>query len=153
MTLAFLLYKYFPYGGMQRDFRRFVESEVPHYADQMLTPPSRRNFLKIMGASLALAGMTGCRWPKENITPYARRPANRTPGVPVHYATANDRGGVATGLLVRSYDGRPIKVEGNPEHPTSPTASHPHRIVIPPPSRDDRAQMARNIARNAIQLK
>ncbi len=72
-----------------------------------------------MGASLALAGLTGCRWPKETIVPATRQPGDRVPGVPVQYATAIELGGVATGLLVTSYDGRPIKIEGNDRHPFS----------------------------------
>ncbi len=101
------------------EFRRFVENEFPAYADEMLAPGSRRTFLKIMGASLALAGMTGCRWPKEEILPFVRRPEGFTPGTPMQFATAMQLGGAAMGLLVTSYDGRPIKVEGNPSHPSS----------------------------------
>ncbi len=73
-----------------------------------------------MGASLGLAGLatTGCiRLPEEKLAPYAHRPENRTPGTPVSYATAMEIGGVAQGLLVTSFDGRPIKIEGNPSHP------------------------------------
>lgn len=78
---------------------------------------SRREFLKVMGASLALAGLTACRWPKEIIAPYVSQPEGRKPGVPVRYATAMELNGHAAGLLVTSYDGRPVKIEGNPEHP------------------------------------
>ena len=79
---------------------------------------NRREFLTLMGASLGLAGLTGCiRMPEEKLAPYAHRPNNRTPGVPVSYATAMEIGGIAQGLLVTSYDGRPIKIEGNPSHP------------------------------------
>ena len=71
-----------------------------------------------MGASLALAGASGCiRMPEEKLVPYAHRPPSRTPGVPVSYATAMEIGGIAQGLLVTSCDGRPIKIEGNPNHP------------------------------------
>ena len=73
-----------------------------------------------MGASFALAGMglAGCRrWPKETIVPFARRPEGRAPGMPTYYATSMEHGGVASGLLVTSFDGRPTKIEGNPEHP------------------------------------
>lgn len=104
-------------------FRAFVESEFPSLAPEMLSSTTRRQFLKLMGASAALAGLTGCRWPEEKITPYAHRPEDRTPGVPAHYATALERNGVATGLLVASYDGRPVKIEGNPSHPLSRGAS------------------------------
>jgi len=68
-----------------------------------------------MGASLAFAGMTGCRWPKEEILPFADRPEGYGPGTSMRYATAVDLMGSATGLLVTAYDGRPLKVEGNPE--------------------------------------
>ena len=101
------------------EFREFVEKEFPNFAPELLQSPARRQFLKMMGASLALAGLAGCRWPKETIVPYADRPRGRKPGVPVQYATAMELGGVATGLLVTSYDGRPIKIEGNEQHPLS----------------------------------
>ncbi len=101
------------------EFRAFLAAEFPGIASAMLSAPSRRQFLKLMGASMALAGLSGCRWPSETIAPYAKRPAGRTPGVPVQYATAMEFGGVATGLLVTSYDGRPIKIEGNDQHPFS----------------------------------
>ncbi len=84
--------------------------------------PSRARFMKLMAASMALAGLTasGCRrWPKEALAPYAGNPKNRTPGVSEQYATVMEIAGVAMPLLVSSYDGRPIKVEGNPSHPMS----------------------------------
>jgi molybdopterin-containing oxidoreductase family iron-sulfur binding subunit len=102
------------------EFRAFVESEFPNRAGEMLSGASRRQFLKIMGASFALAGLTGCRrWPEEKLAPFTHRPEGRTPGTAQQFATAMDIGGVATGLLVTSHDGRPIKVEGNPLHPAS----------------------------------
>jgi Fe-S-cluster-containing dehydrogenase component len=80
----------------------------------------RRAFLKLMSASLALAGMGGCtRQPPEQIFPYVRQPENVIPGRPLFYATAMTVGGRATGLLVESHEGRPTKVEGNPLHPAS----------------------------------
>jgi len=100
-------------------FRRFVEDEFPGLAAALSAGPTRRQFLKVMGASLALAGMTGCRWPRETIVPYANRPNNRAPGVPVQYATAFELAGVARPLLITSFDGRPIKIEGNDSHPFS----------------------------------
>src|ERR1035441_870062 len=78
----------------------------------------RRNFLKLMGASLALAGLTGCtRQPTEHIVPYVRQPEELIPGRPLFFATAATLGGVANGVLVESHEGRPTKIEGNPEHP------------------------------------
>ncbi|UCF68144.1 MAG: TAT-variant-translocated molybdopterin oxidoreductase, partial [Acidobacteriota bacterium] len=105
------------------DFRDLIEREFPSLLPDVVDPASRRTFLKLMGASLALAGMTGCRWPEQKILPYSRRPEGRVPGVPSQYATAMEVAGVATGLLVTSYDGRPIKIEGNPDHPASLGAS------------------------------
>jgi molybdopterin-containing oxidoreductase family iron-sulfur binding subunit len=72
-----------------------------------------------MGASLAMAGLTACRWPKEEIVPFAHRPEGRTPGVPDRYATSMELGGAALGMVVTSFDGRPIKAEGNELHPDS----------------------------------
>jgi len=99
------------------EFRQFVQREFPSRAWEWLDG-NRRNFLKIMGASFALAGLAGCRrWPAETLAPYAHMPENRDPGTPVHYATGMDFGGIGQGMLVTSVDGRPIKVDGNPKHP------------------------------------
>ncbi|NLF69936.1 MAG: TAT-variant-translocated molybdopterin oxidoreductase [Candidatus Anammoximicrobium sp.] len=105
----------------QADTAPFREpaGEFPPAAAEMFQA-SRRGFLKIMGASLSLAGLSGCvRYPQERLAPYAHQPDGRTPGVPVRYATAWEVAGVAQGLLITSYDGRPIKVEGNPAHPVN----------------------------------
>ncbi len=102
------------------EFRDFVFREFPGAAGDLLSSSDRRSFIKIMGASMALAGMgmAGCRrWPETKLAPYAHRPADRSPGSPVHYATSMDFAGVGAGLLVTSFDGRPIKIEGNPQHP------------------------------------
>jgi Fe-S-cluster-containing dehydrogenase component len=81
---------------------------------------SRRSFLKLLGASLALAGLDGCtRIPAEKILPYVNQPPELTPGIPLHYATSMVLDGFATGLVVEAHEGRPTKVEGNPEHPAS----------------------------------
>ena len=101
------------------EFRALVENEFPGLSEELLSPRTRRAFLKIMGASLGAAGLASCRWPKELILPFAHRPEGRTPGIPQQYATAMELGGAAIGLLVTSFDGRPIKIEGNPLHPTS----------------------------------
>ena len=96
-----------------------MEKEFPGLAEELLSPRTRRAFLKVMGASLGVAGLAACRWPKETILPFAHRPEDRIPGVPQQYATAMELAGAAVGLLVTSYDGRPVKIEGNPLHPTS----------------------------------
>jgi MoCo/4Fe-4S cofactor protein with predicted Tat translocation signal len=108
------------------EFREKLEHQPALGAEEALHA-SRRRFLQTMGASLSLAGLagTGCiRLPEEKLAPYAHRPENRMPGVPVSYATAMEIGGVAQGLLVTSFDGRPTKIEGNPIHPLNGAANH-----------------------------
>jgi len=81
---------------------------------------SRRGILQLMGASAALASMAGClKPPDEKILPYTKQPPEVTPGNPLHYATCSSIDGRATGLLVTASEGRPTKVEGNPQHPSS----------------------------------
>ena len=73
-----------------------------------------------MGASLALAGLTACtKEPQGRIVPYVRPPANVVPGRPLFFATTMPIGGVGYGVLVESHEGRPTKIEGNPDHPAS----------------------------------
>ncbi len=102
--------------------RAALDDEFGPYDPEQIAGMSRRAFMKIMGASMALAGLTlsGCRrWPQEHVRPHAYRPEGVTPGLPLHYATMMSLGGVASGVLARSYDGRPIKIEGNDRHPVS----------------------------------
>ena len=102
------------------EFRRFAEDEFPNRTPDWNDPASRRRFLTLMGASLALAGATGCtKQPDERIVPYVRQPESVVPGKPLYYATAHCQQGLATGLLVESHLGRPTKIEGNPDHPAS----------------------------------
>src|SRR5437773_2627223 len=101
-------------------FQEHLYNEFPSEIEAISDPVARRTFLKLMGASLALAGVTGCtRQPAETIVPYVRQPEDLTPGRPLFYATAMALGGVATGLLVESHEGRPTKIEGNALHPGS----------------------------------
>jgi MoCo/4Fe-4S cofactor protein with predicted Tat translocation signal len=105
-------------------FQEFLQKEFPSQVEAIIDPFERRTFLKLMGASMALAGFTACtRQPPEHIVPYVRQPEELIPGRPLFYATAMSLGGVATGLLVESHEGRPTKVEGNPLHPGSLGAS------------------------------
>jgi MoCo/4Fe-4S cofactor protein with predicted Tat translocation signal len=103
------------------EFERFVQDEFPGQAFRPLDGMERRNFLKLMGASLALAGLTpSCsRQPTETIVPYVRQPEAIVPGKPLYFATAATLGGYAYGILVESHEGRPTKIEGLPEHPAS----------------------------------
>ena len=99
------------------EFQEALAREFPSQADQWTDPKGRRHFLSIMGASLALAGLTGCtRQPKETIAPFVRAPEDVVPGQPLHYATALTLAGIATGALVETHEGRPTKIEGNPQH-------------------------------------
>src|SRR5436190_21010793 len=101
-------------------FEEFVRREFPQAAEEWNDPVERRTFLKIMGASLALAGLSGCViQPPEKIVPYARQPEEETPGKGLFFATAFTLSGIATPLLARSNEGRPTKLEGNPDHPNS----------------------------------
>jgi molybdopterin-containing oxidoreductase family iron-sulfur binding subunit len=79
----------------------------------------RRDFMKLMGASLALAGAGCSRAPLEKIVPYREGPAQQTYGKPVFYASTLARDGYGLGVLVETNMGRPTKIEGNPEHPAS----------------------------------
>jgi MoCo/4Fe-4S cofactor protein with predicted Tat translocation signal len=102
------------------EFQQALHREFPKGASEWLDTVSRRGFLKVMGASLGLAGMTGCvRLPLEPIVPYVRQPENVIPGRPQYYATAVTLGGYASPILVESHLGRPTKIEGNDLHPAS----------------------------------
>lgn len=103
-------------------FRAFLEAEFPEELDP--GGMSRRRWLQLMGASIALASVAGCRWPRKEILPLVVRPQGRVPGEAEYYATAMDLCGTALGLLVTSRDGRPVKIEGNPAHPASLGATH-----------------------------
>src|SRR5436190_23351347 len=93
------------------------DNELPPIP-QVSDPLSRRNFFQLMGASMALAGVaTGCRYEKEEIVPLARRPEDLVPGTTMQYATAFELAGAGHALIASSYEGRPIKLDGNPEHP------------------------------------
>jgi len=102
------------------EFQEMLHREFPKGASEWLDDFSRRGFLKTMGASLALAGLTGCtRMPITEIVPYVRQPENVIPGRPMFYATAFTLSGYASPILVESHLFRPTKIEGNPQHPAS----------------------------------
>ncbi|MER8630990.1 TAT-variant-translocated molybdopterin oxidoreductase [Mesorhizobium opportunistum] len=100
------------------EFQRFVEAEFPAIAERMPLAVDRRTMLKLMGASLSLAGLTACS-EAERIVPYVRQPENVIPGKPLNYATALSSDGYGIGAVVECHEGRPTKVEGNPDHPAS----------------------------------
>ena len=104
----------------QPAFGEMLEREFPRQASEWVDPVSRRSFLKLAGASMALAGLAGCtKQPLEQILPYVRQPEQLVPGRPIFYATAMPFHGHALPLLVETHEFRPTKVEGNPQHPAS----------------------------------
>jgi MoCo/4Fe-4S cofactor protein with predicted Tat translocation signal len=109
------------------DFLPFLHREFPEHASEWKEGEegfSRRRFLQLMGASLALAGLSGCtRQAQETIVPYVKRPEEIIPGKPIYYATTFPHRGYGKGVIVRTEMGRPIKIEGNPDHPASLGAS------------------------------
>jgi molybdopterin-containing oxidoreductase family iron-sulfur binding subunit len=105
------------------EFREFVEREYPQQAEEWNDPVGRRTFIKLMGASLALAGLSSCAYqPPEKIVPYVNQSEDMVPGKPLYFATAMPFGGISTPLLVKSNEGRPTKIEGNPDHPNNRNA-------------------------------
>ncbi len=98
-----------------------ASAEFPQLASALAVPRDRRSVLKLMAASLALAGLTGCDdgAPDGVLIPPVLPPANTVAAGSRMFATASVLGGYATGILVRHHNGRPIKVEGNTRHPAS----------------------------------
>ncbi len=106
------------------EFKEFLHREFPEGASEMRDSVNRRTFLSLMGASIALAGVAGCRKPVEKILPYVTAPENVIPGIPQHYATTMPLGTTAYGILVENHEGRPTKIEGNELHPSTRGASN-----------------------------
>jgi len=101
-------------------FQEILEDEFPQQSRPLRTPVDRRQFLLMTGASLALAGLSGCRYlPQKKIVPYVEQPEDLIPGIPMHYATTISLSGYATGVIATSHEGRPTKLDGNPDHPAS----------------------------------
>jgi len=104
------------------EFQVWLDDEFPYR--RSIPDVDRRSVLKLMGASLALAGLSGCRnLPQEKIIPFVKEPEDRVPGIAEYYATAFPFGGFGFPVLVESHEGRPTKLEGNPDHVASGGAS------------------------------
>ena len=102
------------------EFREVLHREFPEQASELDDPKGRRDFLRLMSASLALAGVAGCtRQPAEKLIPYVKAPEEIVPGRPLFFATAMPFAGAATPVLVESHMGRPTKIEPNGEHPAT----------------------------------
>jgi molybdopterin-containing oxidoreductase family iron-sulfur binding subunit len=109
------------------EFQAAVAKEFPGSAQEWIDPVSRRGFLKLMGASMALAGLAGCtKQPDEPIYPYVKAPEDLVLGKPMYFSTAHPFTTGAVPLLVKSSEFRPIKVDGNPEHPYNRGGSDPY---------------------------
>src|SRR5262249_33423394 len=105
-------------------FKELIQNELPRHAAAWSGAVDRREFLKLMGASLALAGISGCLSSApapsdERIVPYINQPEGIVPGRPLYFATAMPLQGYGRGILVESHMGRPTKIEGNPQHSAS----------------------------------
>ncbi|HLM47327.1 MAG TPA: TAT-variant-translocated molybdopterin oxidoreductase, partial [Myxococcaceae bacterium] len=111
----------------QPEYLEESRPEFPTGADLPPTGVARREFMQLLGASLALAGATACstRPVDERMVPYTRTPPELVPGNPLHYASGMTFGGHTSGLLITAREGRPIKVEGNPQHPVNLGAAGP----------------------------
>jgi molybdopterin-containing oxidoreductase family iron-sulfur binding subunit len=103
--------------------RMFLEREFPEGASELPEGITRRDMMLLLGASVSLAGLAGCRRPVEQIVPYVNAPEEFVPGIPRYYATTMPFGRSAYGLIVESHEGRPTKIEGNPSHPSTLGAS------------------------------
>ena len=109
------------------EFEQFLHREFPQAASEFPEGVSRRRWLKLMSASLALGGVAGCRYGPNEFAAFVVRPEETVPGVPKRYATNFELAGRAVHLLVSNLDGRPIKVEGNAQHPLM-QASEPNDV-------------------------
>jgi MoCo/4Fe-4S cofactor protein with predicted Tat translocation signal len=105
-------------AALEREFLEEGPSELPEGI-------SRRDMMMLLGASMSLAGLSGCiRRPVQEIVPYVTAPEEILPGVPLRYATTMPFRRSAYGLIVESHEGRPTKIEGNPAHPSTLGASN-----------------------------
>jgi molybdopterin-containing oxidoreductase family iron-sulfur binding subunit len=129
------------------EYQQYVKKEFPVQAPGDMQPLKRRDFLRLMGATLALAGVGGCAYqPAEKIVPYVEQPELIIPGKPLYYTTAFLRGGYAHPVLGETHMGRPVKLEGNPDHPASMGATDAYTqasiLTLYDP---DRSQAARHL--------
>jgi molybdopterin-containing oxidoreductase family iron-sulfur binding subunit len=104
-------------------FRKHVDNEFTEGTVDQPSKHTRRSFVELMGASVALAGLAACRRPVEKIVPHVKQAEYQVSGKPVYYASAMPMAGSALGVLIETHEGRPIKIEGNPDHPSSLGAS------------------------------
>ena len=102
-----------------KDMESFIINEFPAGTVEVAETMTRKKFLSLMGASMAMAGLVGCRKPVQKILPYVNAPEDIVPGIPNYYATTMSMGLNAYGIIVESHEGRPTHIEGNNNHPES----------------------------------
>lgn len=131
------------------EFQQYLQNEFPSTPFEGGSGLDRRRFLQLMGASMAFAGLNACTLqPKEVILPYVQAPEEMLPGKPLYFASTFCLGGYGTGVLVESHDGRPTKIEGNPDHPSSLGATDIFAQASVLELYDpDRAQIIKNVGR------
>jgi len=100
---------------------QYLDREFPVAASEFPEGVSRRRWMQLMGASVAMAGATGCRYPEETIEPFVIRPEGRVPGETYQRATNIELADRVYNLLITCVDGRPLKIEPNKEHPSGGT--------------------------------
>ena len=103
----------------QPEFKNFVHNEFSEGTIELPNNISRKNFLYLMGASIAMAGFSGCRKPVRKILPYISAPEEIIPGIPNYYASSFSLGLNAFGVVVETHEGRPTHIEGNEKHSSS----------------------------------
>jgi MoCo/4Fe-4S cofactor protein with predicted Tat translocation signal len=134
--------------GSSPEYQEYLEREFPEGASELGSGVSRRRFLQVMGAGMALAGVSGCkqiRRPESHILAYNKMPESMVPGKAQYYATTMSLRGEAVGIIVESHEGRPTKIEGNPDHPASLGATHrQHQASILDLYNPDRSQTPLN---------
>jgi MoCo/4Fe-4S cofactor protein with predicted Tat translocation signal len=128
------------------EFETLVADEFPQQALPLERGVDRREFVKLMSASMAFAGLAACRNPEQSIVPYVRQPENFVLGKSLYFATAMTLGGYARGVLAESHEGRPTKIEGNPDHPATLGASDAYmQAAILGLYDPDRSQVVRRV--------
>ena len=123
------------------EYRTALEREFPEGASELPEGVSRREMMMLLGASMSLAGVAGCRRPVEEIVPFVTAPEEMVPGIPRYYATTMPFRRSAYGLIVESHEGRPTKVEGNPVTPFDPRG-----VELPHPGLGARPLRSRPLA-------
>lgn len=130
-------------------FDQYLDREFPVAASEFPEGVSRRRWMQLMGASLAFAGVAGCRYPEETIEPFVIRPEGRIPGESYQRATNFELAGRVYNLLISCVDGRPLKIEPNTEHPSAVgTDAFSQASILglydPDRARDDEGFLLRN---------